>query len=41
MYSEFTKPHIYKRQIVVTGKYYIGKSNGNNKNYKWVEFKTF
>jgi len=34
MYSEFKKPHIYKRQIVVTGKYYIGKSNGNNKNYK-------
>ena len=28
------KPHIYRRKIVATGKYYIGKHNGNNKYYK-------
>jgi len=30
----FTKPHIYRRQIIATGKYYIGKHNGNNKYYR-------
>lgn len=35
------KPHIYRRQIVATGKYYIGKHNGNNINYigSGIEFK--
>jgi hypothetical protein len=28
------KPYIYRKQIIATGKYYIGKHNGNNKNYK-------
>ena len=31
---DFTKPHIYRRQIIATGKFYIGKHNGNNKCYK-------
>ena len=31
--ESFTKPHIYKRQIIATGKYYIGKHNGNNSKY--------
>ena len=30
---DFTKPHIYRRQIIATGKYYVGKHNGNDKNY--------
>jgi hypothetical protein len=30
---EFNKPHIYKRKIVETGKYYIGKHKGGDKNY--------
>ena len=31
--EDFTKPHIYRRQIIATGKYYIGKHNGNNSKY--------
>jgi hypothetical protein len=27
-------PHIYRRKIIYTGKYYIGKHNGTNKWYK-------
>lgn len=40
---DFSKPHIYQRQIIATGKFYIGKHNGNNsKHYKgsgvdWLE----
>lgn len=30
---EFDKPHIYKRKIVETGKYYIGKHKGGDKYY--------
>jgi hypothetical protein len=30
---EFNKPHIYKRKIVETGKYYIGKHKGGDKYY--------
>jgi hypothetical protein len=30
---DFTKPHIYQRQIIATGKFYIGKHNGNNSKY--------
>jgi hypothetical protein len=29
-----SQPHIYRRKIIATGKYYIGKHNGNNKWYK-------
>lgn len=28
------QPHIYKRKIIFTGKYYVGKHNGNNVKYK-------
>lgn len=31
---DFNKPHIYRRQIIATGKYYIGKHKGGNKYYK-------
>jgi hypothetical protein len=31
---DFTKPHIYRRQIIATGKYYVGKHNGEDKYYK-------
>lgn len=31
---DFTKAHIYKRKILATGKYYIGKHKGGNKYYK-------
>lgn len=31
---ENNNPYIYRKQIVSTGKYYIGKHNGNNKYYK-------
>jgi len=31
---DFNKPHIYRRQIIATGKYYVGKHNGNNEKYK-------
>jgi hypothetical protein len=31
---DFNKPHIYRRQIIVTGKYYIGKHKGGDKYYK-------
>lgn len=34
IYGMKTKPYIYRRQIIATGKYYIGKHNGNNPNYK-------
>lgn len=30
----YEKPHIYKRQILATGKYYIGKHKGGDKYYK-------
>ena len=30
---EFNKPHIYKRKILETGKYYIGKHKGGDKYY--------
>jgi hypothetical protein len=30
---EFNKPHIYKRKIVETGRYYIGKHKGGDKYY--------
>jgi hypothetical protein len=30
---DFKKPHIYIRQILITGKYYIGKHKGGNKYY--------
>jgi hypothetical protein len=30
----FSHPHIYRRKIIATGKFYIGKHNGNNKYYK-------
>jgi len=30
---DFSKPHIYRRQIIATGKYYIGKHNGSNSKY--------
>jgi hypothetical protein len=30
---DFTKPHIYRRQIITTGKYYIGKHKGGDKYY--------
>lgn len=35
------KPYIYRRKIVATGKYYVGKHNGNNSRYKGsgVEYK--
>lgn len=29
-----TQPHIYRNQIILTGRYYIGKHNGDNLNYK-------
>lgn len=32
--EDFTKPHIYKRQIIATGKFYIGKHKGGDKYYK-------
>lgn len=45
---DFTKPHIYRRQIVKTGKYYVGKHNGKQgKKYKgsgkdWIiDYKTY
>jgi hypothetical protein len=28
------QPYIYRNQIIATGRYYIGKHNGNNPNYK-------
>jgi len=28
------KPYIYRKQIISTGKYYVGKHNGKNLNYK-------
>lgn len=31
---DYLKPHIYRRQIVATGKYYIGKHKGGDKYYK-------
>jgi len=31
---DFSKPHVYQRQIIATGKFYIGKHNGNSKYYK-------
>lgn len=31
---DFKKPHIYRRQIIFTGKFYIGKHKGGNKYYK-------
>jgi hypothetical protein len=31
---DYTKPHIYKRQIIETGKFYIGKHKGGDKYYK-------
>lgn len=31
---DFTKPHIYRRQIIATGKYYVGKHKGGDKYYK-------
>lgn len=31
---DYTTPHIYKRQILETGKYYIGKHKGGDKYYK-------
>lgn len=31
---DFSKPHIYRRQIIATGKYYIGKHKGGDKYYK-------
>jgi group I intron endonuclease len=31
---DYTKPHIYRRQIKTTGKYYIGKHRGTNKYYR-------
>jgi hypothetical protein len=31
---DYTKPHIYKRQILETGKFYIGKHKGGDKYYK-------
>ena len=30
---DFSKPHIYRRQIIATKKFYIGKHNGNNSKY--------
>ena len=30
----YNKPHIYRRQITATGKYYIGKHKGGDKYYK-------
>jgi hypothetical protein len=30
----FNVPHIYRYYLPITGKYYIGKHNGNNPNYK-------
>ena len=30
----FNKPHIYRRQIIATGRYYIGKHKGGDKYYK-------
>lgn len=29
----FSHPHIYRRKIIATGKFYIGKHNGNNSKY--------
>ncbi len=31
---DYTKPHIYRRQITATGKFYIGKHKGGDKYYK-------
>jgi len=31
---DFKKPHIYKRKIIATGKFYIGKHKGGDKYYK-------
>jgi hypothetical protein len=31
---DFNKPHIYRRQIIATKKYYIGKHKGGDKYYK-------
>lgn len=31
---DYSKPHIYRRQIIATGKYYIGKHKGGDKYYK-------
>ena len=38
---DYTKPYIYRRQIVATGKYYIGKHKGGDKYYKGsgIEYK--
>jgi group I intron endonuclease len=30
---DLSRPHIYRRQLVATGMYYIGKHNGNKKHY--------
>jgi hypothetical protein len=32
--EDFTNPHIYKRQIIATSKFYIGKHKGGDKYYK-------
>lgn len=39
---DFLKPYVYRRQIITTGKYYIGKHKGNNSRCKgsgidWVK----
>jgi hypothetical protein len=31
---DFKRPHIYKRKIIATGKFYIGKHKGGDKYYK-------
>ena len=31
---DFKRPHIYRRKIIVTGKFYIGKHKGGDKYYK-------
>ena len=38
---DFTKPHIYKRQIIATGKCYVGKHKGGDKYYygSGIEYK--
>jgi hypothetical protein len=38
---DFKKPHIYRRKIIYTGKFYIGKHKGGDKYYKGsgVEYK--
>ena len=34
MNIDFNKPYIYRRKIIATGRFYVGKHKGGNKYYK-------